>query len=98
MATTTQTQGRFWGVEKCSKTLPRTKGLHSMNPLSRLMKATGNQLILKPFQNLLHPHIHPPRSPTLARPVQTGNEVEFEPAEDQIWTLDCHLQSCTLAH
>ena len=29
MATTTQTQGRFWGVEKCSKTLPRTKGLHS---------------------------------------------------------------------
>ena len=29
MATTTQMQGRFWGVEKCSKTLPRTKGLHS---------------------------------------------------------------------
>ena len=27
--TTTQMQGRFWGVEKCSKTLPRTKGLHS---------------------------------------------------------------------
>ena len=29
VATTTQMQGRFWGVEKCSKTLPRTKGLHS---------------------------------------------------------------------
>ena len=28
-ATTAQMQGRFWGVEKCSKTLPRTKGLHS---------------------------------------------------------------------
>ena len=23
-------QGRFWGVEKCWKTLPRTKGLHSI--------------------------------------------------------------------
>ena len=29
VATTTQMQGRFWGFEKCSKTLPRTKGLHS---------------------------------------------------------------------
>ena len=46
----------------------------------------------------LHPHVHPPRTPTLARLVQTRNEVEFEPAEDQVWTLDCHLQSCTLVH